>query len=79
MIFGSRRAPREIPQEVYPRWAVARGEDSRPDEQMAYFELDVSKAKGFNTIEVVANGNGEASTYKVEIDVNNPNPITSNP
>ncbi|WP_323027670.1 alpha-2-macroglobulin family protein [Gelidibacter japonicus] len=50
---------------------------ARPDEQMAYFELDVSKAKGFNTIEVIARGNGEKSTYKVEIDVYNPNPITS--
>ncbi|MBO3100214.1 alpha-2-macroglobulin family protein [Gelidibacter pelagius] len=50
---------------------------ARPDEQMAYFELDVSKAKGFNTIEVIASGNGEKSTYKVEIDVYNPNPITS--
>ncbi len=50
---------------------------SRPDEQMAYFELDVSKANGFNTVEVIATGNGEKSTYKVEIDVFNPNPITS--
>ncbi|MFV0540238.1 MAG: alpha-2-macroglobulin family protein, partial [Aestuariibaculum sp.] len=50
---------------------------SRPDEKMAYFELDVSKAKGINTIEVVANGNGENSNYKVEIDVENTNPITS--
>ncbi|KJD33951.1 membrane protein [Tamlana nanhaiensis] len=50
---------------------------AKPDEQMAYFELDVSKAKGINTIEVVATGNGEKSTYKVELDVVNPNPITS--
>ncbi len=50
---------------------------AKPDEQMAYFELDVSKAKGVNTIEVVATGNGETSTYKVEIDVFNPNPMTS--
>ncbi len=50
---------------------------ARPDEQMAYFELDVSKAKGINTIEVIANGNGESSTYKVEIDVENVNPISS--
>lgn len=50
---------------------------TRPDEQMTYFELDVSKAKGFNTVEVIASGNGEKSTYKVEIDVYNPNPITS--
>ncbi len=52
---------------------------AQPDEQMAYFELDVSKAKGFNTIEVIASGNGEKSTYKVELDVINPNPITSKP
>ncbi|WP_299223116.1 Ig-like domain-containing alpha-2-macroglobulin family protein [uncultured Psychroserpens sp.] len=50
---------------------------SKPDEQMAYFELDVSKAKGINTIEVIATGNGEKATYKVELDVVNPNPITS--
>lgn len=50
---------------------------ARPDEQMTYFELDVSKAKGINTVEVIASGNGEKSTYKVEIDVFNPNPITS--
>ncbi|WP_449288662.1 alpha-2-macroglobulin family protein [Mariniflexile jejuense] len=50
---------------------------SKPDEQMTYFELDVSKAKGINTVEVIATGNGEKSTYKVELDVFNPNPITS--
>ncbi|MEW4922154.1 MG2 domain-containing protein [Algibacter sp. 2305UL17-15] len=50
---------------------------AKPDEQMAYFELDVSKAKGINTVEVIATGNGEKSTYKVELDVVNPNPISS--
>lgn len=50
---------------------------SKPDEKMVYFELDVSKAKGINTVEVIASGNGETSTYKVELDVVNPNPITS--
>ncbi|MFD2822626.1 MG2 domain-containing protein [Lacinutrix iliipiscaria] len=49
----------------------------KPDEQMAYFELDVSKAKGVNTVEVIASGNGEKSTYKVELDVINTNPISS--
>jgi len=49
----------------------------RPDEQMTYFELDVSKAKGFNTVEVIATGKGEKSSYKVDIEVYNPNPITS--
>ena len=62
---------------------VIKGESSqslkfdRPDEKMVYFELDVTKAKGINTIEVIATGNGEKSTYKVEIDVENPNPFTS--
>ncbi|WOD45147.1 alpha-2-macroglobulin family protein [Hwangdonia lutea] len=51
----------------------------KPDEQMTYFQLDVSKAKGINTVEVIATGNGEKSTYKVELDVVNPNPITSKP
>tara|TARA_R110002050_G_scaffold157464_1_gene286072 strand:+ start:20631 stop:26201 length:5571 start_codon:yes stop_codon:yes gene_type:complete len=50
---------------------------ANPDEQTTYFELDVSKAKGINTVEVIASGNGEKSTYKVELDVINPNPITS--
>ncbi|RKE98666.1 Ig-like domain-containing alpha-2-macroglobulin family protein [Ichthyenterobacterium magnum] len=49
----------------------------KPDEKMAYFQLDVSKAKGINTVEVIATGNGEKSTYKVELDVVNPNPISS--
>lgn len=49
----------------------------KPEEQMTYFELDVSKAKGLNTIEVIASGHGEKSFYKVELDVVNPNPISS--
>ena len=52
---------------------------AKPDEQMTYFQLDVSKAKGINTVEVIATGNGEKSTYIVELDVINPNPITSKP
>lgn len=50
---------------------------ARPDEQMVYFELDVSKAKGINKVEVVATGNGERSSYEVEIDIVNPNPVTT--
>ena len=49
----------------------------KPDEKMLYFELDVLKANGINTVEIIATGNGEKSTYKVELDVVNPNPITS--
>ncbi|APZ45396.1 hypothetical protein BW723_03355 [Polaribacter reichenbachii] len=50
---------------------------TKPDEKMVYFELDVLKANGINTVEVIATGGGEKSTYKVELDVVNPNPITS--
>ena len=50
---------------------------SNPDEKMAYFELDVSEAKGIGRIEVIASGNGEKTSYEVEIDVINPNPISS--
>lgn len=50
---------------------------TKPDEKMLYFELDVLKANGINTVEVIATGAGEKSSYKVELDVVNPNPITS--
>ncbi|WP_373943386.1 alpha-2-macroglobulin [Polaribacter sejongensis] len=49
----------------------------KPDEKMLYFEMDVLKANGINTVEIIASGNGEKATYKVELDVVNPNPITS--
>jgi len=49
----------------------------KPDEKMVYFELDVLKANGINTIEITATGGGEKSIFKVELDVVNPNPITS--
>jgi len=49
----------------------------KPDEKMVYFDLDVSEAKGIGKIEVIAQGNGEKSSYEVEIDVINPNPITN--
>ena len=50
---------------------------AKPDEQMTYFELDVSKAKGINTVEVIASGHGEKSSYQVELDVINPNPYST--
>ncbi|WP_299062984.1 Ig-like domain-containing alpha-2-macroglobulin family protein [uncultured Polaribacter sp.] len=49
----------------------------KPDEKMLYFELDVLKANGINTVEIIATGAGEKATYKVELDVVNPNPTTS--
>jgi uncharacterized protein YfaS (alpha-2-macroglobulin family) len=50
---------------------------AKPDEKMIYYNLDISQAKGINTIEIIAKGNGEKAGYKVEIDVVNPNPVTS--
>ena len=50
---------------------------SQPDEKMIYFELDVTDAKGISKIEVIAQGSGEKSSYEVELDVVNPNPISS--
>ena len=49
----------------------------KPDEKMLYFELDVLKANGTNTVEVIAVGNGEKSSYKVTLEVLNPNPMTT--
>jgi len=50
---------------------------ANPDEKMAYFQLDVSDVKGIAKVEVIATGNGEKSSYEVEIDVVNPNPIST--
>ncbi len=49
----------------------------KPDEKMVNFELDFSDAKGIGMIEVIAQGNGEKSSYQVEIDIVNPNPVTN--
>lgn len=50
---------------------------AKPEDKMVYFDLDVSNAKGIATIEAIAKGGGEKSSYKVEIDVENPNPVTT--
>ena len=49
----------------------------KPDEKMVYFDLSVLDAKGIHKVEVSAIGNGEKSTYEVELDVINPNSISS--
>ncbi|AFL80594.1 large extracellular alpha-helical protein [Aequorivita sublithincola DSM 14238] len=49
---------------------------SSPGEQIVNFEFEVLPTKEFQTIEVTASGNGEKASYKVEIDVENPNPIS---
>ena len=50
---------------------------SEPEEKMAYFELDIADFIGIGKIELEATGNGEKASYEVEIDVVNPNPITT--
>lgn len=49
---------------------------SSPGEQIVNFEFQVLPTQEFQTIEVLASGNGENASYKVEIDVENPNPIS---
>lgn len=49
---------------------------NEPGEQIVNFEFEVLPADSFQTIEVTASGNGEKASYKVEIDVENPNPIS---
>ncbi|WP_340199487.1 alpha-2-macroglobulin family protein [Ascidiimonas sp. W6] len=50
---------------------------AQPDEKMAYFELEVADFSGIGKVIVEASGNGEKASYEVEIDVVNPNPVTS--
>src|SRR5690554_4482706 len=53
---------------------------SEPGEQIVNFEFDVSavldNTNAVQTIEVLASGHGEKARYEVEIDVENPNPIS---
>ncbi|MGK0427251.1 MAG: hypothetical protein ACJAUR_001361 [Ulvibacter sp.] len=45
-------------------------------EQIVNFDFEVLSFSGIQTIEVIASGNGEKASYKVAIDVENPNPIS---
>ena len=49
---------------------------SAPGEQIVNFEFKVLPTPSIQTIEVSASGHGETASYEVEIDVENPNPIT---
>lgn len=50
---------------------------SQPDEKMAYFTLKVKDFKGIGKVRVEASAGSEKAFYEVEIDVLNPNPITT--
>ncbi len=49
---------------------------AQPDEKMAYFELEVGALTGIGKVQVIATSGSERSTYDVEIDMTNPNPVT---
>ena len=49
---------------------------SQLGEQIVNFDFEVLPASEFQTIEIVASGNGEKASYKIEIDIENPNPIS---
>ncbi|MFC4817498.1 alpha-2-macroglobulin family protein [Flavobacterium sp. GCM10023249] len=48
-----------------------------PDEKMAYFDLVVGNTTGIGKIQIIATSGSEKSVYDVEIDVMNPNPVTT--
>lgn len=50
---------------------------SEPDEKMAYFNLEVGNATGIGKIQIIATSGKEKASYDVEIDVTNPNPVTT--
>lgn len=50
----------------------------KPGEQMAYFRLAVKKREGVGKIRVEASSGGESSFAEIEIQVRNPNPVTTN-
>ncbi len=49
---------------------------SKPDEKIAFFEVQVSDFIGITKLNVVATSGKEKSTYPIEVDVVNPNPAT---
>ncbi len=51
---------------------------TEPDEQIAYFDLEVLQKTGISKIEIEATSGKEKASYVVELDVMNPNPVTVN-
>ncbi len=50
---------------------------TKPDEKMVYFNLEVGSATGIGKVQIIATSGKEKSTYDVEIDMTNPNPVTN--
>jgi uncharacterized protein YfaS (alpha-2-macroglobulin family) len=51
---------------------------SRPDEKIAYFDLEVSDLIGLGKVTVTATSGSTKASYDVELDIVNPNPVTIN-
>ena len=49
---------------------------SETGEQLVNFDFDVAQTDAIQTFEITATGGGERATYEVEIDVENPNPVS---
>ncbi|MES2545053.1 MAG: MG2 domain-containing protein [Bacteroidota bacterium] len=50
---------------------------TQPNEKMAYFNLEVGSATGIGKVQIIATSGAIKSTYDVEIDMTNPNPVTN--
>ncbi|MFP9100327.1 alpha-2-macroglobulin family protein [Flavobacterium sp. RHBU_24] len=50
----------------------------RADEKVVYFDLVVPNATGIGTITVTASSGSATASYDVELDIVNPNPVTTN-
>ncbi len=50
---------------------------SRPDEKVVYFDLEVKDITGIGKVTVTATSGSAKASYDVEIDIMNPNPVTT--
>lgn len=50
---------------------------TRPDEKVAYFDLEVNDLTGIGKVTVIATSGSEKASYDVELDIMNPNPVTT--
>lgn len=48
----------------------------KPDEKVAYFDLEVGSLTGLGKVTVIATSGKEKASYDVELDIVNPNPVT---
>lgn len=51
---------------------------AKPDEKIAYFNLEVNDITGIGKVTVTATSGNAKASYDVELDIMNPNPVTTN-